>query len=138
MSFAFFRRLLRSLRSEDRTHALHFRKGDNHAVLLHKLRVVIIPDGPGWTAQGVEIDYAASGETVEEVQRRFETGLAKTIRAHLEKWNSIERLLKHTPHNELEQLTGRHIWAFADCTIHSAPEIEKSLPYNGIAYLRAV
>lgn len=50
-----------------------------------------------WFAQGVDIDYAATGRTLDEVQRNFEEGLAATVGLHLRRFGTINRLLKTAP-----------------------------------------
>jgi hypothetical protein len=78
-------------------------KDDQHAVLLSDLHVMVEHNGATWFAQGVEIDYAASGASLEDVQDRFERGLRRTIEANLKRFNSIERLLKYAPAEVREQ-----------------------------------
>ena len=75
--------------------AAHVTNGDNHAVVFDSLRVLIVQDDEGyWFAQSRDIDYAAGGDSLESVQRNFEIGLSETIKAHLEHFGSIERIMK--------------------------------------------
>lgn len=77
--------------------AVHLKHGDNHLVGLNALRVLLTPDGDAWFAQGLEIDYAASGATAEEVKTNFSEGLKLTVGEHLRIYGNIERLLKVAP-----------------------------------------
>lgn len=54
-------------------------------------------DGGTWFAQGIEIDYAAAGTSLDDVRARFERGLRRTIEENLKRHNSIERILKEAP-----------------------------------------
>ena len=76
--------------------AVHLADQDeaHHLVGLGNLRVVIVPDEDSWFAQGLEIDYAAQGQSVEEVQANFARGLRATINQHLQVYGNIKGLLK--------------------------------------------
>jgi len=74
--------------------ALHAHVGDHHAVGVLSLRVLLVEDTSGWFAQGLDIDYAASGSDVDEVKKNFEDGFCATVHEHLVMHGSIERLLK--------------------------------------------
>lgn len=80
--------------------ALHVSDGQVHAVGLRHLKVLLSQEGGHWFAQGLEIDYAASGATEDDVKKRFEDGLAATIRAHLQLRGNILELLKIAPQPE--------------------------------------
>ncbi|MGE0487355.1 MAG: hypothetical protein AB7Q81_24590 [Gammaproteobacteria bacterium] len=77
-----------------------------HAVSLkvRDLRVVIVRDGDLWFAQGIDIDYAASGTSVEDVKHRFAMGLFKSLIANVDLGGSIDAFLKHPPREQIEQL----------------------------------
>lgn len=77
--------------------AIHVQAGDDHVVGLKALRVLLCPDGAGWYAQGLEIDYAATGSTMEETKENFEAGLAKTIAENVRMHGSIQKMLKVAP-----------------------------------------
>ena len=74
--------------------ALHAQAGNDHVVALTALRVMLLEDSGGWFAQGLEVDYAASGATVDEAKKNFEDGFCATVREHLQMYGSIERFLK--------------------------------------------
>lgn len=85
------------------THAIHANRGKKHAVGVSALRVLVVRDNDCWFARGVEIDYAATGQSIEDVRKRFERGFALTVQAHLQKFSTIERLLKWAPREVIEE-----------------------------------
>ena len=110
----------------------------HHIVGLGNIRVIIVPDGAAFFAQGLEIDYAAQGSTVDETKRNFEIGLEDTIQHHLTIYGSIKALLQPAPASVWQELlpdkTAVHdrYWHISEHAIeHSA------LPYEGIKYLIA-
>jgi hypothetical protein len=117
-------------------HATHLQQDESHCVAIGALRVLITQDDSElWSAQGVEIDFSACGASLEDVQRRFENGLRGTIRANLDKFGGIERLLKWAPSEEIAHLSqsasGYDLNLLA---LHSIPDI--SIPFAKIAYIR--
>lgn len=72
---------------------------DEQQLVAMVLRVLILPVSEGgFYAQALEVDYAASGSTIEEAQRNFERGLELTVRANLDRHGNIERLFaRKTP-----------------------------------------
>lgn len=84
------------------TRASQQRLDEQHErVCVDALRVIIIEEPPGlWSALGVEIDYAANGESPDEVRQNFERGLALTVDTNLRKLGTIERLLRFSPPSE--------------------------------------
>jgi len=103
---------------------------DRHAVFLGNLSVLVSHEGDEWFAQGVEIDYAATGDSLEDVQRRFESGLAATIHTH--RFGTIDRLLKLAPESEYRELTEAEPYQFALNTFYQVPA---PFPFKGITYL---
>ena len=71
---------------------------------LNDLTVVISRDGEQWFAQGVQIDYATSGTSLEDVQERFVRGLAKSITLNLVEFGTLDKFLRYTPQKEVEAL----------------------------------
>lgn len=57
------------------------------------LHVMVMPDGAGWFAQGLEIDYAASGATEEEAKQNFVHGLGITLCENLVMYGHIRKML---------------------------------------------
>lgn len=66
---------------------------NQHVVGISDLRVMLVEDDGSWFAQGMDIDYAAQGSTIEEAQENFARGLQLTVRAHLISYGGIDRLL---------------------------------------------
>jgi hypothetical protein len=82
--------------------AQQFVHGDGrHVVEIKNISVAIYQKGKRWIAQGVEIDYIAQGNSVDDVKRAFEIGLEATINQHLKIHGDIDRLLKFAPDNVL-------------------------------------
>lgn len=117
-----------------RAHAVHLQDGDRHAVLVGALRVLVCEEEPGlWSAQGVEIDFAASGISVDDVQARFELGLGNTLRNHLERFGGIDKLLRFAPRNVWGPLADKS--KHYDVSLIGIHEIQEApLPYGMIAY----
>jgi uridine kinase len=89
----------RAKKSPKHTTVLHGMSNDNrlHVVEIGNLRVVVVPDGKHWFAQGLEIDYAEQGDSLESAKENFEKGLALTIQEHIMIKGNIEGLLKQAP-----------------------------------------
>ena len=82
---------------EATTHAFHLQNGDDHIFALGNIIVLITEADNGWFAQGVQVDYFACGESLEDVQRRFTQGLIATLEEHLVRFGTIENFLKWAP-----------------------------------------
>ncbi|BCU07190.1 hypothetical protein [Allochromatium tepidum] len=116
--------------------ALHARTDDDcHLPAINKLRVLLFEREDGWFAQGVDLDYAATGRTLEEVQQHFEQGLAATINRHLQRFDSIEHLLKYPPEAEWKALKEPRAYDIDLVTWHEMGDSLMPLPFDGIAYL---
>ncbi|MEP7009339.1 MAG: hypothetical protein ABJC13_03370 [Acidobacteriota bacterium] len=76
--------------------------GDAHVVGIGNLRVMLFNDDGSWFAQGLEIDYFAQGETLEEVQENFQDGLTATIDYHLKEHGNIQGILQVAPREAWE------------------------------------
>jgi hypothetical protein len=84
--------------SDDKMTLRHHRNNDgSHTVEISTLRVLLFRDGAHWIAQGLDLDYAASGETISDVKRRFSDGLCLTINEHLEKHENLDFLIRPAP-----------------------------------------
>ena len=64
--------------------------GGLHAAAVKALHVHLLQDGNGWFAQGMQIDYSACGETLDEVKHNFAHGLCLTINEHLLMYGHID------------------------------------------------
>jgi hypothetical protein len=49
------------------------------------IRVIIVPDGKSWFIQGIDQDYAASGNSIKEAEQNFKDGFMATLAARKEK-----------------------------------------------------
>lgn len=120
-------------------HAKH-KDGVHHLVGVENIRVVIVPDGKFWFAQGIDIDYAAQGKDVEAAKSNFERGLTATINQHLRIHNDISRVLKVAPPEILGNLLrdtisdSIQIKLFSQVCTH---EIHQAIPSGNIQYLVA-
>ena len=56
------------------------------------LQVIVAPEGRSWVAQGLEIDYAAAGDTERQARLAFLAGLGATAQAHLERNGNLAEL----------------------------------------------
>jgi hypothetical protein len=112
---------------------------DDHIVGIGNLRVIMCKNAGIWWAQGIEINYGASGKTMTQAKKNFEQGLASTIRLQLEAFDSIENLLVYAPKAALKELTEiKRDFRFSQISIHQFEDDAKEfelLPFSGIAYL---
>lgn len=101
------------------------------------LRVIIVKDGDGWFAQGLEIDYAAEGNSLKNVQKRFQEGLRATAQEHLKAYGTIEGLLKVAPNDVWkEMLTNGKKFRHSQVSVCKLDQNELPLPYDSINYLQ--
>jgi hypothetical protein len=112
--------------------------GQHHAVVIWNLSVLIVPDEKYWFAQGLEINYGAQGDTIEDAQKHFQDGLAKTIKQHLRVHGGIDKLLKFAPSAILKEaaLHKALIQPFAQVSFHEVLDAKsmKSFPFDGIDF----
>jgi hypothetical protein len=120
------------------TRAFHSKAKDGTNIVgIGNLRVLITHEGEAWFAQGLEIDYAAQGNSLNDVMKQFEEGLAATIHENLRVYGNIEKLLKVAP-SEIwkefflnpEAIRNRH----SQLSIHGPLE-QLYVPFEGIDYL---
>jgi hypothetical protein len=71
--------------------------GSMHVVGIGNLRVIITNDDGSWFAQGLEIDYATEGATLEAVKHNFVEGLYSTVQQHLQIYGDIKQWLQPAP-----------------------------------------
>lgn len=116
-------------------------EGEDHVVGIGNLRVLITRDGAAWSAQGLEIDYTAQGDSVEEAKERFANGLRATVREHLRIVGTIEPLLQVAPSEfwrEFFDLAPKdERKRLAQISVHriETDDTLDSLPWNKIEYL---
>jgi hypothetical protein len=110
---------------------------DEQSVGIGNLRVLILPDGKFWYAQGLEIDYGVQGSTMEEAKERFEEGIANTIQLHLQRYGNIEKLLRVSrPEVWKEAISNSgNVQEFTQVSFHViTPENASLLPYGNVEY----
>ncbi len=70
----------------------HAASGGNHAVEA-ELRVLVMPSADGgFFAQGLEVDYVATGATEREARERFAHGFTATIQSYLRRGRDLGAL----------------------------------------------
>lgn len=84
----------------------HVSDGDRHAVAA-RLHVLVMPgeDG-GYFAQGIEIDYTATGDTEEAARDHFAHGFIETVRAYLRRGRDLSALY------EKSRTPGKYVEAY--------------------------
>jgi hypothetical protein len=116
----------------------HATDQDVERVAVWNLSVLIVPDGKFWFAQGLEIDYGAQGDSVEDAQENFQAGLLATIHQHLKVHGHIEKLLKFAPSSILRQAAKNKslIQRFTQVSLHEIADekVQQALPFDGIDY----
>lgn len=104
---------------------------------ISNLRVLVSEHDGEWFAQGVEIDYGASGRSLDEVQQHFEQGLCATVDLHLRRFNSLDRLVRYAPEDIWSQAIS-HEFDFSMVTVHDISSLSagmRRLPFNHVAYI---
>ena len=117
--------------------AAHETQGKHHVVGIGNLRVFILPDGPFWFAQGLEIDYGAQGDSIEDAKKNFEDGLEATIDLHLKIYGNIESILEPAPSGVLIEAARdlELLELYTQVSRHSAKVRQMpSFPFSGIDY----
>lgn len=117
----------------------HVNDGDLHAVAA-ALRVLITPaDAGGFVAQGLEIDYVATGETVVEAQDHFARGLCLTIESLIRRNRPLSALFKNrTPPEAWQAFMDSETKDMLTCAtvVDLRPKLPKnsSFPFDVLAY----
>ncbi len=117
--------------------AVHVCNGEKHAVVFDSLRVLIVKDDEGlWFAQSCDIDYASSGKSLEDVQRNFELGLSETIKAHLEHFGNIDRIMRTPAQEDWRDLLDKSHGDYGLTMVaqHKIEDKVEGLPYSNIAF----
>ena len=118
------------------TEAHHIKDSDNHIVHLDKLTVLITQEDDSWIAQGIEINYFAYGDSVEDVQEAFEIGLFETVKEYLNKNGNIISMLQWAPSEIInEYYEDAREFSFTMIGTHQV-ESDKSLPVREIQFMR--
>ncbi len=122
-----------------KTTAFHVQAGTTNIVGIGNLRVMITSEPGSCFAQGVEIDYASSGSSLEDVKKRFQDGLELTITEHLRIFGNIEKLLKPAPQDVWSELVKtKNFVRFSQISKHEIKPfkvLSGAFPYDGITYM---
>ena len=117
-------------KGEGVTTAIHAQSEDGaeHLVGIGNLRVMLFNEENSWFAQGLEIDYFAQGETLEDVQDRFQDGLQATVDLHLRMHGHISGVLQAAP-----QEVWTEFYSAKPRTVRHT-QVSFHLPFAGIQY----
>lgn len=103
-------------------------------VTLLGLQVIIAPDGDQWVAQAMEIDYAAGGDSKEDVRQRFQDGLEATIGEHFKRFGGIDDLLTPPPASYWRDLVKTGQMELLSFTSTHEFEVPPGFPFGQINY----
>ena len=120
------------------TNAVHVNMENEHVVMFNDLRVLISGDNDkGWFARGIEIDYFACGESLEDVQRNFAIGFEATIKEHLKRYGNIERFLRWAPLEEIMDLLDSKKYVFANISkVYIEKDEDFFIPFDNLCFLK--
>ena len=124
-------------------HAAHT-DGLHHVVGFGNLRVIICVEDGFYFAQGLELDYGAQGDSLEDVKEQFEDGLMATVQEHLKIYGSIEKMLKQAPEEtwkEILTVKSKSAHRFSQVTTHEVrrelpKHFQENLAFEGISYIQ--
>jgi len=119
--------------------ALHLESDKVGAVAIWNLSVLIVPDEDRWFAQGLEINYGAQGDTIEEAQEHFQRGLLLTIKQHLRIYGNVERILQFASSEILKEAAQKKtaISRLSQVSFHEILDdvkAQEAVPFDGIDY----
>lgn len=120
------------------TNAAHVNMDNKHVVMFNDLRVLISGDNKkGWFARGIEIDYFACGESLEDVQRNFAIGFEATVKEHLKRYGNIERFLRWAPLEEIMNLLDSKKYIFANISkVYIEKDEDFFIPFDNLCFLK--
>jgi hypothetical protein len=117
----------------------HMKKDDNseHVVGVNNLRVMVNNDDGSWFAQGLEIDYSAQGETLDEVRRNFSDGLHESIDQHLNRYGHLDHLLKIAPQSAWDEFNSAECKriTYSRVTLHVFGDAIQKFKYANLAFM---
>jgi hypothetical protein len=116
--------------------AVHGTDGSTHMVGVGNIKVIICHDEDAWFAQGLDIDYAANGHSLEEVKTNFQIGLKGTIDLHIKAYGHIKKFLKVAPQEVWDELraSGDH-YQYSQVSFHK--DLSRTLGYQGINFIES-
>lgn len=142
----------KSAKSDQETEAFSTADGNVHLAGVKSLHVMLLPDGEGWFAQGLEIDYAACGTTMEEAKHNFAHGLAMTFSEHLTMYGDIGKALVvapqeaweeyyKTPADQIEKKSLSFVASvelFEEAGVIEPEKKVEAFPFSGIQYIQGL
>lgn len=122
--------------------ASHIKDGNTHIVEIRAMRVLIVKDtNDAWFAQCIDLDYATQGSTIDEAKSNFEKGLTLTIKAHLDRFGTIDHFMKAPPIEAwLPLISSDHrVFNFSNVSAHDLPEIPgiAQFPFSSLEYIHS-
>lgn len=128
--------------------AVHIDDGKQHrfVAILHVVIYQDHEDTKLWIAQSLDVDYVASGRSLEEAKHNFATGLSRMIKRHLEKFGDVSRIMQN-PSKDIcsEAMAKDNCQAFGLITqqtlpiqeipeLKDIPQLKQHLPFREIAF----
>ena len=115
----------------DKPVVIHKKDGPVHTVLIPDIKVLVSNNDGSWFAQGLEIDYAAQGQSLQDVKNKFSEGLERTLDAHLATYKNIKGVLQLAPKEYWDQYFGQvEQWVYTHGSVHVATaDITVTLKY---------
>jgi hypothetical protein len=104
-----------------------------HVLAVEGLRVLITRDGDYWFAQGLEIDYAAAGASLEDVKDKFAEGLCLSLVENLRLYGDVKQFVKIAPEEEWNKLLRGGASQF-DLSVKRIVELPSQLPETGLPF----
>jgi hypothetical protein len=131
----------RARKRREETTAFHAQSSDSsvNVVGFGNLRVFVVEDEGMWFAECQDINYAAQGGSLDEVQRNFERGLSATVDEHLRVFGSIENLLSQQPSSIVRRRIHKmpRRFRYSQVTVHRLPEkIQDIIQFQGIEFIQ--
>ena len=114
-----------------------------YRIEIDELNVLIVRVGPGYYAQGIEIDFAACGDSIEDAQRRFERGFFETVSANLARFRDLKRFIKPAPEDirrEFGERVEEDKYTFSSVSVHTLEEklgVDSGISEGVLSGLRA-
>lgn len=110
--------------------------GEDHIVGIGSLRVRVHREDGCWFAQGLEIDYLALGDSLDQVQAHFEEGLLGTVDEHLKVHGHIGHLLVPAPPDVWTQAM-KDAMTYTQVSLHRTPLQTSKIPFGEIAFIQS-
>jgi len=122
--------------------------GDTLHASLKALNVLLCEEDGAWSAQGVEIDYAACGKDMNEAIHNFGNGLVQTVMQHLAIRGNLDKVLVFAPKEILDEWSKTPPAAiskvgfvatakvFEEAKVPQAEELARHFPYEGLRFVK--